>query len=148
MRLLAIVPFLGLLALAQSASAPSGLTAGFRVPRTVAANTPVALEVTVRNTADADRTLSLGRSNAQGCAFAPHVRVLKVGTREVVYPTSELRLCTQELRDQVVPAGGEAKLTRELDLPPGEYMVEGWVKGFADGAPVFLPGEPARLTVK
>ena len=142
------LPFLGALVLAQTAPAPTTLSATFSVPRSATAAEGVAVEITVKNAGAADQVVSFGRSSAQNCAFAPHVRVLKVGTREVVYPSGEPRICTQELRGETVPAGGEAKFTRTLDLAPGEYMIEGWAKGFAGDAQVFLPGEPGRVSVK
>ncbi|PYE55841.1 hypothetical protein [Deinococcus yavapaiensis] len=124
-------------------------TSGLTISSTAATVTggKVNVSATVRNTTSTSQTLSLGRNNFQECAFAPHVRVLRVGTRDVVYPRAEPRICTQELRAETLAANGEFKFERDLNLEPGEYVVEVWVKGFANDAPVFLSGQPVRVNV-
>lgn len=139
------------LALGAGASAQStpANTSGLTISSTAvsAAGGTVNVSATVRNTTAASQTLSLGRNNFQECAFAPHVRVLRVGSREVVYPRAEPRICTQELRSETIAANGEFTFERDLNLEPGEYVVEVWVRGFANDAPVFLSGQPVRVNV-
>lgn len=126
---------------------PKGVAATLRAPRSVTGALPVTL--TLSSELATPLTLGAGRDNRQHCAFAPSVRVLRVGTREVVYPASgAARLCTQELLTKTLPAGGRAEFTRDLDLPPGEYMVEGWFSGFADDVRVKVPAQPVRVTVR
>lgn len=87
------------------------------------------------------RLLTLPRSAAQNCEATVHLRVLRVGTREQVYPRGEGRLCTQDVvnltvpsspltqspRGQIVDAERTLRLNRELKLEPGLYLVEAWV---------------------
>lgn len=84
---------------------------------------PVAggIEVSLRLTGQGEYLL--GRANRQNCATAPHVRVLEVGTRRVVYPAETPGVvCTQD-----VVSVGEGDVTRRIELPSGHYVVEAWV---------------------
>lgn len=128
--------------------APDGVTATLAAPRRVAGTLPLTL--TLKSVRPVPVRLDVGRDNDQNCAFAPTVRVLRVGTREVVYPApgEGPRICTQELLSKAVPARGSAVFTRDLDLAPGEYMIEGWFAGFADEERVKIPAQPVRVTVR
>ncbi|MBB5233092.1 hypothetical protein [Deinococcus budaensis] len=130
------------------AAAPAGVGASLAAPRRVTG--PVPLTLTLKSSRAAPLPLSLGRDNDQNCAFAPTVRVLRVGTREVVFPVpgAEPRLCSQELQAKTLPARGRVAFTRPLDLPAGEYLIEGWFAGLADGARVKIPARPVRVTVR
>lgn len=127
---------------------PGGVSATLAAPRTVLG--PVNLTLTLKSARPVPVSFSLGRDNSQNCAFAPSVRVLRVGTREVVYPPpgEGPRLCTQELLSKAAPARGSAVFTRALDLAPGEYMIEGWFTGLADDQRVKLPAQPVRVSVR
>lgn len=129
---------------------PSALTATASAPRTATATQGVEVRITLRNGSGNPQTIQFGHNSAQECALAPHVRVLRVGTREVVYPAAnaEPRFCTQELRGETVPANGETALSRTLRLPAGEFMVEVWAKGFLNDEQVFVPAQPVRVTVQ
>lgn len=118
------------------------------VPRTVTGK--LNLNLTVRNARTTPISFGLARQNDQDCAFAPLVRVLRVGTREVVYPRAGTRapLCTQEMQSKTAPAKGMVSFTRTLNLPAGDYVIESWLSGFADGTPVKLSASPMRVTVK
>ncbi|WP_027481403.1 hypothetical protein [Deinococcus pimensis] len=116
--------------------------------RTTTGAAGVKVDLTLRNTTATDVALMAGRSNSQQCAFPPHVRVLRVGTREVVYPSGEPRICTQELRTETVTANGTLTLSRTLDLPAGEYVVEVWWQGFANDEAAKVPAQPVRVTVQ
>lgn len=126
----------------------SGVTATLAAPRNVTGSIPLTL--TLRSSLAEPVTFGVGRDNDQNCAFAPTVRVLRVGTREVVYPApgAEPRICTQELLTKTAPAGGSVVFTRDLDLPAGDYIIEGWFGGFADNERVKVPAQPVRVTVR
>lgn len=125
-----------------------GVSATFAAPRTVTG--PVPLTLTLKSSLTGPVTFGAGRDNDQNCAFAPTVRVLRVGTREVVYPPAgaEPRFCTQELATRTAPRGGSVVFTRNLDLPAGDYMIEGWFAGFANDVRVKVPAQPLRVTVR
>lgn len=129
-------------------TAPEGVTATLAAPRS--GGGPLALTLTLTSARDTPVAFGVGRDNRQNCALAPTVRVLRVGTREVVYPVpgEEPRLCSQELQGGTLTARGRVTFTRDLDLPAGEYMVEGWFAGFADGVRVKVPAQPVRVTVR
>jgi hypothetical protein len=38
--------------------------------------------------------------------------------------------------------------TRDLELAPGEYMIEGWFAGSVNGASQKLSAQPVRVTVR
>ena len=118
------------------------------VPRTVTGKVPLTL--TLKSSRAAAVKLEVPRDNEQNCATAPTVRVLRVGSREVVYPPAgqSPRLCAQDLRSDTLGAGKQVGYLRDLDLPAGEYMIEGWLTGFADGLRVKVPAQPVRVTVK
>ena len=124
------------------------VSANLFVPRTVTG--PVGLTFTVRNSSASAITFSVRRDNDQNCVTAPQVRVLQVGTREVVYPVpgAAPKLCAQDLETKTAPARGNVTFTRTLDLPAGDYMVESWLTGFANDLLVKVPGAPMRITVK
>lgn len=124
-----------------------GLSATLSAPRSVSGEVPLTL--TLQSSRGAV-TLGVGRDNEQNCATAPRVRVLRVGTREVVYPApgAEPRLCAQDLETRSLPAGGRTVFTRRLALPAGEYMIEGWLTGFVADAAGKVPAAPVRVTVK
>ena len=133
------------------ATAPAsldGVRATLSAPR--AASGPVNLTLTLSSSRAAPVALGVPRDNDQNCVTAPTVRVLRVGTREVVYPPlgAEPRFCTQDLRTDTLGAGETLTYTRTLDLPAGEYMVEGWLAGFADDLRVKVPAQPLRVTVR
>lgn len=124
-----------------------GVGATLSIPRTVSGKVPVTLTLQ-SSRADALK-LQAPRYNDQNCVTAPLVRVLRVGTREVVYPApSEPMLCAQDLRSDTLGARGKVTYTRELNLPAGEYMVEGWWQGFAGDLKAKAPAQPLRITVK
>lgn len=127
---------------------PGGVTATLAAPRTVSGS--VNLTLALKSTRPVPLSFSLGRDSSQNCAFAPSVRVLRVGTREVVYPAAGEgpRICTQELLSRAAPARGSAVFTRALDLAPGEYMIEGWYVGLLEGERVRIPAQPVRVTVR
>ena len=124
------------------------VAASLSVPRTVSGE--FTLSLSLQNKQATSMNFSAGRDSEQNCAAAPLLRVLKVGTREVMYPTGEPRICTQEMASQTAPAGGTTTFKRTLTLPAGEYMVEGWFQGFAGGAGnrVKVSAPPVRITVK
>ncbi|WP_420595800.1 hypothetical protein [Deinococcus sp.] len=124
------------------------VNAALGVPRTVSGE--FTLSLALQNKQATSMNFSAGRDSEQNCAAAPAVRVLQVGTRTVVYPTGEQRICTQEMTSQTAPAGGTATFKRTLKLPAGEYMVEGWFQGFAGGTGnrVKVSAPPVRITVK
>ncbi|WP_019584835.1 hypothetical protein [Deinococcus apachensis] len=126
----------------------SGVTATLAAPRNVTGSIPLTL--TLKSSLAGPITFGVGRDNDQNCAFAPTVRVLRVGTREVVYPApgAEPRICTQELMTKTAPANGNVVFTRDLDLPAGDYIIEGWFGGFADDTRVKVPAQPVRVTVQ
>lgn len=124
------------------------VSASLSAPRTVSGE--FTLSLTLTNNQAAALGFSAGRDSDQNCAAAPTVRVLQVGTRAVIYPTGEKRICTQEQQLQTAPAGGSATFTRALTLPAGEYMIEGWFQGFAGtaGQQVKVSAQPVRISVK
>ena len=124
------------------------VAASLSVPRTVSGE--FTLSLTLQNKQATSLGFSAGRDSDQNCAAAPMVRVLQVGTRAVIYPTGEQRICTQEMTSQTAPAGGTATFRRTLTLPAGEYMLEGWFQGFAGegGNRVKVSAPPVRITVK
>lgn len=133
---------------APAAVALPGVQANLFVPRTVTGK--VGLTFTVRSSRETPITFRVRRDNDQNCATAPQVRVLEVGTRAVIYPPAGAspRLCAQDLETRTAPAKGNVTFTRELELAPGEYMVESWLTGFADDLLVKVPAAPVRITVK
>lgn len=133
---------------APAAVALPEVQANLFVPRTVTGK--VNLTFTVRSSSKAPITFSVRRDNEQNCAAAPQVRVLEVGTRAVVYPVpgASPRICAQDLETKTAPANGNVTFTRELELAPGEYMVESWLTGFANDLLVKVPAAPVRITVK
>ncbi len=124
------------------------VTATLSAPRTVSGE--FTLSLTLNNAQAQALSFSAGRDSDQNCAAAPSVRVLQVGTRAVVYPTGQKRICTQEMKVLTAPAGGSATFERTLSLPAGEYMIEGWFQGFAgsDGQRVKVSAQPIRISVK
>jgi len=124
------------------------VSATLSAPRTVKGKLPLTL--TVKSSRAAAFKLDVPRDNEQNCVTAPTVRVLRVGSRDVVYPIAGAspRLCAQDLRSDAVAARGQVSYTRDLDLPAGDYMVEGWLTGFADGLRVKIPAKPVRVTVR
>lgn len=128
--------------------APESVQATLSAPRT--AEGPLRLRLTLRSSLAFSVELDAGRDSRQNCTFGPLVRVLRVGTREVVYPApgAEPRLCAQDMRIWRLTARGGATLTRDLDLPPGEYLVEGWFAGRLGGQRVRVPAQPVRVTVR
>ena len=126
----------------------NSVNAALSAPRTVSGEFTIGLVLT-NNQAKA-LSFSAGRDSDQNCAAAPSVRVLQVGTRAVIYPTGEKRICTQEMKIQTAPAGGRTTFERTLKLPAGEYMIEGWFQGFAGdlGQLVKVGAQPIRITVK
>ena len=90
----------------------------------------VLVRLTLSNTSGADVALTLPRAGRQSCATAPHVRVLRATTREVVYPRGDEAaavLCLADTPTYRVPAGGAVVFDRSLDLAPGRYVVEAYV---------------------
>lgn len=128
------------------ALAMNNLSATLQIPRTV--STEFSLNLVLQNSQTAPLTFSVGRDSDQNCAAAPSVRVLEVGTRKVVYPTGDKRICTQEMVERTAPAGGTAIFERTLKLPVGEYMVEGWFQGFISGQLIKSGAQPVRISVK
>lgn len=108
------------------------------------------LVLTLKSTLNRDVALATNRDNRQNCAFAPSIRVLKVGTREVMYPdgSGNAMLCAQDMKTDTLKAGGSVRYTRTLDLPAGEYMIEGWYQGLAGESRVKISAQPVKVTVK
>ncbi len=125
-----------------------GVSASLSAPLTVKGKATLVL--TLKSTLNKDVALLTNRDNRQNCAFAPSIRVLKVGSRDVVYPdaSGNAMLCAQDMSTETLKAGGSVRYTRTLELPAGEYMVEGWFLGSADGTRVKLGAQPVRVTVK
>ncbi|GBF04301.1 hypothetical protein DAERI_010473 [Deinococcus aerius] len=144
----ATTPAPGSTATPSTPASLSGVTATLTAPRNVTGSVPLTL--TLKSSLAEPITFGVGRDNDQNCAFAPTVRVLRVGTREVVYPApgAEPRICTQELLTKTAPAGGSAVFTRDLNLPAGDYIIEGWFGGFAHDERVKVPAQPVRVTVR
>ncbi|GGO40938.1 hypothetical protein GCM10008949_51080 [Deinococcus humi] len=69
-------------------------------------------------------------SPGQGC-LSIHVRVLKAGSREVVYPNAMVHRssCAVKVREQVLAARQVIHHGRVLVLPPGRYAVEVRIPG-------------------
>ena len=136
-----------------SPSAPAfapldGVTATLAAPRT--ANGSVSLTLRLTSTRTAPVALGAARDNDQNCAVAPSVRVLRVGTREIVYPVpgAAPSICTQEIVGRSIVARGNTVFTRTLSLPAGEYMIEGWFAGLSEDVRVKVPASPVRVTVR
>ncbi|WP_309570041.1 hypothetical protein [Deinococcus sp.] len=131
----------------QKPVALPGVSGTLNVARTVSGAVP--LTITVR-AGDTPLVIGVRRDNTQNCAYGPLVRVVRVGTQEVVYPAagSQKRLCTQEVVTKSTAASGAASFSRELKVPPGEYMVESWLTGLVNGVLVKVPATPVRITVK
>lgn len=133
--------------LVAPASLP-GVTATLSSPLTLKGRATLVLKL--NSTLKTPVKLMTNRDNRQDCVFAPSVRVVKVGTREVAYPngSGNVKLCAQDMKVASLPAGGSTHFTRTLDLPTGEYMIEGWFLGSADGTRVKIDAAPIRVTVK
>lgn len=106
------------------------------------------LSLTLSSTLKQDVRLMAARDNRQDCATAPLVRVLRVGSREVVYPLGSAKICTQDMSSEVLNAGGSLSYNRTLNLSAGEYMVESWFLGLTDNQRVKVSALPVRVTVK
>ncbi|AZI42135.1 hypothetical protein EHF33_04735 [Deinococcus psychrotolerans] len=133
---------------ARAVRSMEGVSAILQIPRTV--GTEFSISLTLKNGQLSPMNFSAGRDSDQNCAAVPSIRVLQVGTREVVYPTGDKRICTQEMVERTAAAGGSATFERTLKLPAGEYMVEGWFQGFA-GEPeqtAKISAQPVRISVK
>ncbi|GAA5500628.1 hypothetical protein Dxin01_00350 [Deinococcus xinjiangensis] len=129
-------------------AALDGVTANLKTANAEAGG--LRLTLTLSSTLGKSVELLAPRDNRQECAFAPSVRVLKVGTREVVYPngSGNAMLCAQDMSTQQLKAGGSVAYSRTLNLPAGEYMIESWFLGSADGMRVKVPAQPVRVAVK
>ncbi|GHF31006.1 hypothetical protein HNQ07_000646 [Deinococcus metalli] len=126
---------------------PAGTTATLDAPRM--ARSPLTLSMTVQRPGGPVLVVAVRRDNAQNCAFAPLLRVVEVGTRRVVYPVAgRQRLCTQEIVTKSTAATGRLSFSREVTLPPGEYVIEAWLPGVVEGALVRVPAAPVRVSVK
>lgn len=133
---------------AAPAATPQHLTAALQLPRTVQAG-EFSVGLTLNNAGTNTVTLTASRDSDQNCAFAPLLRVLKVGSREVVYPTcGSPRICTQDALNTPLAAAKSTLLERKLTLPAGEYMVEGWFGGGVDGQSAKVGAVPVRLSVQ
>lgn len=137
------------LSLAAALATPN-FTTRTDVSRTATRGDGVRVSLQVTNPTGSPVPLSLRRNSKQECAFAPEVRVLAVGTKDVIYPNGEPRICTQEIREETVPANGSVTFDRTLKLPAGEYMVEVWMVAFVgdEGVRTKIAGDPKRVTVK
>ena len=118
--------------------------------KAVQTGTVLSLNLTLLNGQSKAIVFSAGRDSTQNCAAAPLVRVLRVGTREVVYPAGEKRICTQEQTTKTALLGGSTVFSRTLNLAPGEYVIESWFQGFAGQTQsrVKLSAPPLRISVK
>lgn len=133
-----------------AATAPAkldGVSATLTAPRN--ASTTLTLTLTLSSKLNKSTALAVGRDNGQNCATAPLIRVLRVGTREVIYPVAGAspKLCTQDLKTDVLGAGGSVTYSREIQLPAGDYVVEGWWQGFADNLRAKVSATAVRVTV-
>ena len=132
---------------APAPTALPGAAANLFVPRTVTG--PLKLTFTIRNIGTRALVFGARRDNAQNCAVAPLLRVVRVGTGEVVYPVpGAKRLCTQDFIVKSAAVKSNVSYSRSLDLPAGEYMLESWFAGLANGVPVKVPAPAIRVTVK
>lgn len=120
-----------------------------------AENTDVASDATTSDNPDNQNNtneyaIEVRRHNQQSCAFGPLLRVLRVGTREVVYPTNdgEKLVCAQDIRSDTLTTTNALLYNRDLHLETGEYMIEGWLNVLIDGTPVKIPVKPVRLSVR
>ncbi|MFC4640192.1 hypothetical protein [Deinococcus hohokamensis] len=84
----------------------------------------------ITNDTEQDVTLSLPRDSRRFCAAAPHVLILQVGTRDVVYPNC---MCTMDMVTTVLKAGEVVPFTRSVTLPKGHDLIEPWVRWFTGG---------------
>lgn len=126
---------------------PVTLKAVLDVPRSAYGELNVKL--TLSNLGPNSAMLVASRDSRQDCAFGPLLRVLKVGTREVVYPTQDSpRICTQDALNTDLGKDKSLTLTHKLRLEPGEYMLEGWFQGGVNGVARQVAAEPVRLTVR
>ncbi|MDR6218887.1 hypothetical protein [Deinococcus soli (ex Cha et al. 2016)] len=136
--------FLALSGVAAALSPASPYSAALDVPQSVHAG-PVPISVSFTNRTATDVTLALPRDARQSCVAAPHVRILQVGTREVVYPPAVTdRMCTMDMVHTVVRAGASVPLNRAVTLPTGQYLIEAWVPGVG-GAAVRAPYRIVRV---
>ncbi|RJF71609.1 hypothetical protein D3875_08505 [Deinococcus cavernae] len=126
----------------------SGVNATLSAP--LALKGKATLVLTLKSTLKNDLALAANRDNRQNCAFAPSIRVLKFGTREVVYPdgSGNAMLCAQDMKTDTLKAGGSLRYTRTLELSAGEYMIEGWYQGLAGDNRVKIGAQPVKVTVK
>jgi hypothetical protein len=118
--------------------------------KAVQTGSELTLNLTLLNAQANAVAFSAGRDSTQNCAAAPLVRVLKVGSRDVVYPNGEKRICTQEQTVKTALLGGSTVFSRTLNLAPGEYVIESWFQGFAGPMQtrVKLSAPPLRVSVK
>lgn len=90
----------------------------------------ILVRLRLRNTGPTDLSLTLPRAAKQSCATAPHVRVLRAATREVVYPRGDeaaLVLCLADTPTARLPAGSTLTFDRSVNLTPGRYVIEAYV---------------------
>lgn len=94
----------------------------------------VVINVKITNTGSRPLDLLWSRNPRQSCVASLWVRVLKAGSRAVVYPTSPSQsvFCPQDVGVQTLQPGQTAHHGRHLVLPTGRYAVE-----------VTLPGNSA-----
>lgn len=95
--------------------------------------------------------ISSSRDNQQDCSFGPLLRVLRVGTREVVYPpaNAEKGFCAQDMKIGQLAKDMPITYQRELELPAGDYMVEGWLIAQVDGGDrIKIPAQPRRISIE
>ena len=135
-------------ATALAATFVSGLSAKTSVARSVIGAVEVVF--VVQNKGSLGLNLSLSRNNMQDCTFGPSLRVLRVGTREVMYPQpgASPKLCPQDMSTATVLSGSNINYSRKLNLGAGEYMIESWIIGLKDGQTVKVVAAPLRMTVK
>ncbi len=124
----------------------TGLTAKISTYRT--ANELINIVFSLQNSQPKIVSMGLTRNNTQDCTFGPFMRVLKVGTREVVYPVGNEKICAQDFNTAQVPAQGSLNYTRQFKLISGDYMLESWINSIIDNQVIKISAPAIRLSFK
>lgn len=91
----------------------------------------VVVSAQLTNTQGTPLRLFWSRDPQQDCTPSLRVRVLKAGSRDVVYPnaTEQQSFCTADVREQVIAPGKVHQEARTLVLAPGRYAIEVRIPG-------------------
>lgn len=126
---------------------PPQVTARLQARRNAAGT--VVTRLTLQNVGPTNVTLTASRHSGQNCAYAPLLRVLKVGSRQVVYPTDEPpHLCTQEALNTTLKPQQSLTLEHNIKLPTGDYLLEGWFSGGINGQFQKISAAPILIKIK